>query len=308
MAGAKALVLLNALALLVAGAIVTRMAHPSLRRWVALSLMAQTGVLLLVGPAHPDGLAVALLIVACSNRRVLVSGIAIGLACATKQTAWFVAAPLLVLAFRGGSRPGLGFAATAASSFVLVNLPFLVKAPAAWLSGILAPEAGPEFTIGSGPIRFFGDPGTAVGAVTTGATALMILTVLAGCVMAWRGRDGWAHAGVIVASLGLWDGPRSLAAYIALLGVVAVSICVVRVGRPRRLLRCRRPRGFLPIPRAAAAGSQDDHRARVPLTEHSISAVTGRRLPRCSLWGWRPNDYSLPPRSWLSVKRAGSGS
>ena len=224
-AGAKALVLLNTLALLVAGAVVTRAAHEGLRRWVGVSLLAQTGVLLLVGPAHPDGIALALLIIACSSRRMLVGGIAIGLACATKQTAWFVAAPLLVLANREGPRPGLRFAAAAGLSFAAVNLPFAVRDPAAWLSGVLAPQTSPEFTIGSGPIRFFGDPGTALTAVTAGATSMTVLTVLAEMVLAWRGHGGWAEAGVIVASLGLWDGPRSLSFYIALLGAVAVSIC-----------------------------------------------------------------------------------
>lgn len=222
--GARGLVIANALALLAAGVVVTWTARRGLRRWVGLSLAAQTGVLVLVGVAHPDGIAVALLMIACGNRRLFVSGVALGLACATKQTAWFVAAPLLVLAFRDGFRPGLRFAFAAAVSFAAINLPFAVGNPGAWLSGVLAPQASPTFTLGSGPIELFGD-GSAVPWLLASATATMMLTVGAGTILAWRGRGGLAEAGVIVASLGLWDGPRSLAYYLAILGVVALSVC-----------------------------------------------------------------------------------
>lgn len=55
-------------------------------------------------------------------------------------------------------------------------------------------------------------------------TVVMVLTVVGGWLLAWRGRGGWAQAGVILASLGLWDGARSLLFYVGLLGVIAAGL------------------------------------------------------------------------------------
>jgi hypothetical protein len=223
-AGAHGVVVLTVLLLLAAGVVVVGKSPPRMRRWVALALAAQTGALVFIGQGRPDGIVAALLILACARREPLVSGVTLGLACAIKQTAWFIAPALLILAFRQGRRAGLRQAAATAIMFAVLNLPYVAANPGAWLRGVLAPQTAPEFPLGSGPVGLF----TAAGHVTLVVgifTAIMVLTVVGGWLLACRGRGGWAQAGVIVSSLALWDGARSLGYYLGLLGLIAVSIC-----------------------------------------------------------------------------------
>jgi Glycosyltransferase family 87 len=243
-AGARGVVILNLLFLLAAGATVVCTSPAPMRRWVALALAAQTGALVFIGPGHPDGIVGALLIVACARREPLVSGVALGLACAIKQTAWFVAPALLILAFRQGRSAGLRQTGVTALVFALINGPYALANPGAWLTGVLAPQLSPEFPVPGGPVGSFAN--TSHPAVVLAVfTVIMLLTVGGGWLMAWRGRRGWAEAGVIVASLGLWDGSRSLLYYLGLVGLIAVGICA------RQLL-----------PRAAPAGEQRDEPQR----------------------------------------------
>ncbi len=221
--GAHGIVLLNVLGLLGASAGVVVTSPRGSRRWVALALAAQTGALVLVGPTRPDGVVAALLIIACARDEAWLSGVSLGLACAIKQTAWFVAPALLMVSWRRGGRHGLIQTVATLAMFAVVNLPFAIADPAAWFRGTLAPSSA-GFPLGGGPVGLFlgaGRPTVVIGIFT----AVMVLTLVAGAGLAWRGRSGWAQAGVIVSSLALWDGARSLLYYFGLLGLVAVSVC-----------------------------------------------------------------------------------
>jgi hypothetical protein len=226
--GAHGVVILNVILLLAAGALVVGRSPPGLRRWVALALAAQTGALVLVGPAHPDGIVAALLIIACAWPGPLVGGAALGLACAVKQTAWFVAPALVLLALRRGRRPGLRQLTGALGTFAVINLPFVAANPIPWLKGVLGPELAAEFPFGEGPALLFTSAGH-LSLILAIFSVIGLLTVVGGWLLAGAGRGGWAAAGVIVSSLALWDGTRSLGNYIGLLGLIAVSMCVRNV-------------------------------------------------------------------------------
>jgi hypothetical protein len=250
-AGAHGVVILNVLMLLVAAALVVGRSPPGMRRWVALALVAQTGALVLVGPAHPDGIVAALLIIACAWRGPLVGGVALGIACAVKQTAWFVAPALVLLALRRGRRPGFRQLAGALGMFAVINMPFVAASPMAWLKGVLAPQFAAEFPLGEGPALLFTSAGH-LPLVLAVFSAVAFLTVVGGWLLAGLGRHGWAPAGVIISSLALWDGTRSLGNYIGLLGLIAVSMCV---------------RNVLPV--AASASEQRSTSRRPLLAQHA---------------------------------------
>jgi hypothetical protein len=230
-AGEHGVVVLTVLLLLVAGAAVVARSPPGMRRYLALALAAQTGAVVLVGPA-PDGIVAALLIVACARRDPLPSGVALGLACAIKQIAWFMAPALLILAFRDGRRAGLRQTAATVGTFAAINVPFIAVDPGAWLRGVLAPVTAPEFPVGPGPIGLFTTTAH-FSMVLAIFTATALLTVVGGWALALRGRDGWALAGVIVCSLALWDGPRSLLLYLGPVGLIAESLCARNFASPR---------------------------------------------------------------------------
>jgi len=86
-----------------------------------------------------------------------VGPVAVGLACAIKQTPWFVV-PFLVVATcyeasRRGQRwwrVGGRYAGTILGVFVLVNAPFIVSAPGAWLRDVVIPLTSPTEPGGQG--------------------------------------------------------------------------------------------------------------------------------------------------------------
>jgi hypothetical protein len=220
--GAHGLILLSALALLVAGAVAVAGADPRTRRALALALGAQTGALAVIGVSHPDATVAALLIIACARRRGMAGGVALGLACAIKQTAWFVAVPLLLLSWREGSRGRQRYGLAAVAAFAVLNVPFAVASIPVWIKAVLTPLTQPTFPIGVGPAAVL--TGGAYSAVALAVfSTLMVVAIASGIIWCARAPRSWAAAGVIIASLGLWIGMRSLGYYIALLGLAAVA-------------------------------------------------------------------------------------
>lgn len=149
--GVRLLVLASPLALLIAGWIVVIRSGTSTRALLALAIGAQSGGILLIGSAHVDGIVAALLMVGLSKRSGWMMGAAVGLACAIKQTAWFIAPALLVLSLREGRARDLRYSAGACLAFVVINLPFILAGPSAWLDGVLSPQTHPLFALGFGP-------------------------------------------------------------------------------------------------------------------------------------------------------------
>ena len=86
-----------------------------------------------------------------------VGPVAVGLACAIKQTPWFVV-PFLVVATcyeasRRGQRwwvVGSRYAGTVLGVFALVNAPFILSAPGAWLRDVVIPLTSPTEPGGQG--------------------------------------------------------------------------------------------------------------------------------------------------------------
>jgi uncharacterized membrane protein len=179
-------------------------------------------VLAVVGVSHPDATVAALLVIACARRRGIAGGVALGLACAIKQTAWFVAVPLLLLSWRETHRARGRYAFATAISFAAVNAPFAIASVPIWIKAVLTPLTQPGFPLGLGPAAVLTGGAYSVVAMAVFST-LMVVAVGSGILWCARAPRSWAAAGVVVASLGLWIGMRSLGYYIALLGVVAVA-------------------------------------------------------------------------------------
>lgn len=212
-------------ALLVGAVAVTVRRTGANRAAVAVALAAQAALLALVPDGHTDAAVVALLLLSWASPTTLLGGLALGLACGTKQTAWFLAPALLATAYaRGGRSALLRATAGAALGFAALNLPFAAMDPGAWLHGVLAPLTDGLFPLGAG----------LVGLVTSGVlsyaalplfTALMLAAVAGSVLAALRWDSVRPGIGVLVGAMALFLGPRSLLEYIAGAGVLLV--CVV---------------------------------------------------------------------------------
>jgi uncharacterized membrane protein len=145
-----------------------------------------------------------------------------GLACATRQPAWFFA-PFYVVATwkREGRRAALERAGIAAVAGLLPNLPFLIAGPGAFLGGVFAPTFGPLEAYGVGLIRYSMDGQLPF--LPRGAYALSSMVAFATLLwLLWR-RWRTLHAGALVfPSVVLWFAWRSLQNYFSFAGLFAM--------------------------------------------------------------------------------------
>jgi len=196
------------------------------------------------------------------------SGLLLGVACATKQLAWFFAPFYLVAVLaRQGRVVALRRATEAAAVFAIANLPFILGDPQAWLAGVTAPIADPMFPRGAGAIFLALNgvlplwPPRAYAALEVGAFAACLA-------LAWRTRGSSPELGAVLALLPLFFAYRSLFSYFFLLPLFAFAALVrMPVGElapelarasgavtvfalPARIAAVRRP-GERPAPAAA---------------------------------------------------------
>jgi uncharacterized membrane protein len=169
--------------------------------------------------------------------------ILLGLAMAVKQTPWLVL-PFLVVgiaieAHRLGGRSeafrttgrylGIAFAA-----FAIPNLPFIVMAPHAWVSGVLTPIASHTVPAGQGLIGltlFLGLGGGSLSAYTV-ALLVVFLALLVTYIATYPALKAWA---VVCPAIVLFFSARSFGSYLVTLLpaalVAATSIDLARQGR-----------------------------------------------------------------------------
>ena len=144
------------------------------------------------------------------DKNQLLSTVAMGLAVATKQTAWFFLPFYLILLWRkSGIRP-LAFAVgIIAGIFILMNAYFILKTPTLWLSSLASPMTDPMFPIGVGVVSMV------AGGVLNIRSALpftiLEAIIFIGCVV-WYVSNAkqYPFAGPILAVLPLFFAWRSL--------------------------------------------------------------------------------------------------
>ena len=161
--------------------------------------------------------------------------VALGLACSIKQTPWFclpfLALGLFLEARATGRRPVplvARYVAVVAGVFVLVNLPYIVWQPSAWLRGTLLPLTQPLVADGQGLITL-ATHGIARGVSFPLLTAagLLVLASLLSAMVVWYPvmKRGW----MLLLPLAFFVAPRSLSTYlIDLFPAAVVAALTVR--------------------------------------------------------------------------------
>ncbi len=151
------------------------------------------------------------------------SSILIGLACATRQPAWFFAPFYLVAVWkRSGRREALRRSAIIFVAGALPNLPFLIASPSNFLTGVLYPTLGPLEAYGVGLIRFAVDGELPL--FSRGVYGALSIAVLAGLLaVLWRWWRKLPNGTLVFPSLILWFAWRSLQNYFSFAGVFAMA-------------------------------------------------------------------------------------
>jgi len=156
-------------------------------------------------------------------RRRVVSAVLIGLACATRQAAWFfVPFYLLTVWKRDGRTAALRAAVIAAVIFALPNVPFFIMSPSDFVAGVLAPIIAPLEPYGVGLIRFAMDGEIPLWprAVYGGLSVIAMAGLL---VLLWRRWRAIPNAALVFPTTVLWFAWRSLQNYFSFAAVFALA-------------------------------------------------------------------------------------
>jgi uncharacterized membrane protein len=127
-----------------------------------------------------------LLFAAFYMEKPLTAGLFYGLACAAKQTPWFLIPFLLIYMMRAEQTQNLRsklqriarFAATSSAAFLSLNLPFIFMNPTAWLGNVLTPMTEDLVILSQGPSLL-----TEVGLLPVGKTFYSVLIVAVSAVL-----------------------------------------------------------------------------------------------------------------------------
>lgn len=210
------------------GLLVTSAPRP-LRPWALLLFLADVPLLNAAVIADPDILYIVPLFAAWRWReRAVVAALLLGLALATKQLAWFSAPFLLALVWRErGWRAAAGLLGGAAAVFALINGPFFVNDPRAWLAGVLAPQFDPMFPLGNGLIRL-SLSGALPLAPSLVYTTLEVAALAGALAWYWRNCLRAPALGYALAVAPLFFAWRSLTTYFYFVALPALALWLLR--------------------------------------------------------------------------------
>jgi len=221
--GLPSIIWLNALMLLVLIGIIVAHTPKGSRAPMAVALLANPLVPMFTLFANFDVVSLVFVVLAWQwmRNRPILSGLAMGFACAVKQIAWFFAPfYLLEVARRQGIRAAAKQGAWLAVAFAIPNLPFIIQAPGAWAHSMVIPMADPMFPLGFGPITLM--LGKAIPLLPTKVwTVLELGSWVALLVYQWRRKEATSD-GLMFALVPLWLSWRSPLNYFALLPMLVL--------------------------------------------------------------------------------------
>jgi hypothetical protein len=189
-------------------------AQPELRPWVILLAIANVPMLASTMGGNLDIFYTLLIALAWWLRdRRWTSALFFGLALASKQIAWYFVPFYFIMNWRlYGLKEAIYRLLIAGTLGLLINLPFIIWNPQAWLAGILAPVIDPMFPMGVGivnlsvthlipylPERFY--------------TVLQIIAFIASITCYWRISRVRPESAIFFAVLPLFFNWRSLSSY-----------------------------------------------------------------------------------------------
>jgi hypothetical protein len=204
-------------------------APPEARPWIALLALADAPLLDATVAGSLDVQWILLMFVAWRwSGRPILSTLALGLAIASKQLAWFfVPYYAIYLWQRLGPRSTLARLGGAAVVFLAINAPFILNAPRAWLDGVLAPQVEPMFPSGTGLTRL--SLGGIFPLLPQGVyAALEIGALLASLVWYWRKGKESPEMAFVLAVAPLFFAWRSLTTYFYYIALPAVTLFLAR--------------------------------------------------------------------------------
>lgn len=234
--GLPNILLPNVLLFIASIVVLARLAPPGMRIWAALIAVANVPMVGLSLLLDTEIVCFVFLLGAWHLRkRVWLSGLLLGLACAFKQYSW-IFAPFFLLDMyrREGWRATARYGAIALATFLLPNVPYILMNPAAWMHSVLLPATEPLFPMGMG-----------IEAISAGHllpfapplvyTALEALAYVGMLWCQWRWADQLGDGVLLLALVPLYLAFRAPANYFAIAPWLALYALSVRYWNPGAL-------------------------------------------------------------------------
>jgi hypothetical protein len=197
----------------------------ALRVLVPFLILADLPLIMLTSGGQPDTMYGFFMLIGLAEwRRRWTSPLAMGLAVATKQLAWFFLPFYLILvARRLGLREALRRLGIVGAIFLIFNGAFIIQAPASYLSSIEGPMTDPMFPLGTGIIALF-VAGVFHLAPKAAFTVAEMTAWIAGATAFARTRLLVPATMAVLGALPLFFAWRSLANYFYLVPIVTLAI------------------------------------------------------------------------------------
>ncbi|HEX9069518.1 MAG TPA: hypothetical protein VF807_12175 [Ktedonobacterales bacterium] len=218
------------LACLVALGVLVVLSFPRQLRWFAALAFAASGPFIVAALNGSLDIFYMVLVFAAwlVLRRSWSSALLFGLALAAKQLAWFIAPYYFIAVWRHyGWREALKRVGVSGGVFALINLPFFLSDPTAWVKGVLAPMADPMFPLGSGLVKLglSGIGPLAPQAIYSGLEAIAVVV----CLVYYFRRGYLApETGMVLAVIPLFFAWRSLTTYFDYVALPTIAIYMAR--------------------------------------------------------------------------------
>ncbi len=156
------------------------------------------------------------------------SAIFMGLAVASKQTAWFFLPFYLILLWRTSPPKSLAAAiGIIAAIFFSFNIYFIISDPSLWLQSVASPMAEPMFPLGVGVISLM--TGGLINIQTSLLFTIMeVVVLIAGAVWYFRNCRRYPEAGLVLSVLPLFFAWRSLWTYFFYVAIIILARMLVK--------------------------------------------------------------------------------
>lgn len=236
-----------------------------MRPWVIVFALANISMWSSVLGGNLDVVTILFLVLAWLWRdRRWPSALALGLALACKQPAWFFVPFYAILIFRSsGWKESIYRLVVAGGVMLALNLPFILWNPHAWVAGVMAPINDPMFPTGVGIVGLVGSP------LSQNYMSSMMYSVLEYAVfyplcIAWYWRLCKTHpeAAMLLAVLPLFFAWRSLPSYFA---CAAFPMFILMAARGN-MSKGSQPRKLPVAPAPAHSDSPETVPAEVPVS------------------------------------------
>ncbi len=195
-------------------AIAWKIARPELRPWVLLLSLANVSMWISVSSGNLDIFNILLIILAWLLReRGWWSALFLGLALSSKQLSWFFVPFYALMIWRQYNfMEAVRRLSIAGVVSLLINLPFILWNPHAWIAGIMAPIADPMFPEGVGLINLSTTPLLPIFPPMV-YDVLELGAMLVALIWYWRICKERPEAAMVLAIIPLFFAWRSLSSY-----------------------------------------------------------------------------------------------